>query len=154
MWQTRSHAQPQRNPCQQHGWISRQNAQDHLALNFRPHSTQLLSPAASAPSATSAQCLLIYWKHGLATTNPSRTVWRNATGQWHLPPANNHGHASVSTRPRNDDECWTVLTGRRKYANDANGPTANGGTHVDEPLCPQPAAQPDAGVFLMGGGRK
>jgi hypothetical protein len=121
-------------------------------LHFWPHSTQSLPPAAKAPSATSAQCLLPSWRHGLATTNPSRTVWQNATGQWHKPPANNHGHAGVSSWPRNDDECWTVPSGRRNYANDADGPTANGGTHVDEPLCPQPAAQSNAGVFLMSRG--
>jgi hypothetical protein len=63
-----------------------------------------------------------------------------------------HGHVGVSIRPRNDDECWTVPAGRQKYANDADGPTANGSTHVDEPLCPQPVAQPDAGVFLMSKG--
>ncbi len=148
MWQTRSHAQPQCN----HGRISCRNAQDHLALNFQLHSTQLLPPAATAPSAMSTQCLLPSWRHSLATTNPSRTVWRNATGK-HLLPAINHGHAGVSTRPRNDDECQTVPVGCRKYADDADGPTANGGTHVDEPLCPQLAAQPNSGVFLtsMGG---
>jgi hypothetical protein len=81
----------------------RRNAQDHLALDFRLHSTQLSPPAATAPSATSAQCLLPSWRHGLATTDPSRTVWQNSIGK-HLPPANNHGHAGVSTRPRNDDE--------------------------------------------------
>ncbi len=151
MWQTRSHAQPQRNPHQHHGWISCWNAQDHLALDFRPHSTQSLPPAATAPSAMSAQCLLPSWRHSLATTNPSRIVWQNATGR-HLPPANDHGHAGVSTRPRNDDECRTVPAGRQKYANDADGLTADGGNHVDEPLYPQPAAQPDAGVFLTSRG--
>ncbi len=151
MWQTGSHAQPQCNLHQHHGRISCRNAQDHLALDFQLHSTQLLPPAATAPSATSAQSLLPSWRHGLATTDPSRTVWWNATGK-HLPPANNHGHAGVSTRPRNDDECRTVPAGHQKYANDADGPTANGGTHVDEPLCPQPAAQPDAGVFLTSRG--
>ncbi len=152
MWQTRSHAQPQCNPHQHHGRISCQNAQDHLALDFRPHYTQSLPPAATAPSATSTQCLLPSWRHSLATTDPSRTVWRNATGK-HLPPANDHGHAGISTRPRND-ECWTVPTVRRKYVNDADGPTAAGGTRVDEPLCPQPAAQPDAGVVLTSRGGK
>jgi hypothetical protein len=98
-------------------------------------------------------CLLPSWRYGLATTNPSRTVWRNATGQWHLPPATDHGHAGVSTWPRNDDECWTALAGHWNYADDANGPTADSGTHVNEPLCPQPTAQPDSGVFLMGRGR-
>ena len=62
-------------------------------------------------------------------------------------PENDHGHAGVSALPRNDDECWTVPSGCRKYANDADGPTANGGAHVDEPLCPQPADQSDAGYF-------
>ncbi len=88
----------------------------------------------------------------MAATNPAHTVWWNATGK-HLPPANNHGHAGVSTRPRNDDECWTVPAGRRKYAGDADGPTANGGTHVDESLFPQPAAPPDAGVISDKQGR-
>ena len=152
MWQTRSYAQPQCKLHQHHGWICCWNAQDHLALDFRPHSTQSLPPAATVPSAMSAQCLLPSWRHGLATTNPSRIVWQNATGQRHLPPANYHGHAGVSARPRNDDECRTVPSERWKYINDADGPTANGGTYVDEPLCPQPAAQPDAGVFLMGRG--
>ena len=46
----------------------------------------------------------------MATTDPSRTVWRNATGK-QLPPANNHGHAGVLTRPRDDDKCWTVPKG-------------------------------------------
>jgi hypothetical protein len=89
----------------------------------------------------------------LATTNPLCIVWWNATGQWHLPLASDYGHAGVSTRPRNDDERWTALAGHRKYAGDANGPPANGGTRVNEPLCPQPAAQPDAGVFLLSRGR-
>ena len=151
MRQTRSHAQPLHDLHQHHGWISCRNAQDHLALNFRLHSTQSLPPAATAPSAMSVQCLLTSWRHCLATANPSCIVWWNATGK-HLPPAINHGHAGVSTRPRNDDECWTVLTGRRKYANDANGPTANGGTHVDESLCSQPAAQPAAGILLTSRG--
>jgi hypothetical protein len=93
MWQTRSHAQPQRNLCQHHGRISCQNAQNHLALNFRPHSTQSLPPETTSPSSTSAQPLLPSWRHGLATTNPSRTVRWNATDQRHLPPANNHHHA-------------------------------------------------------------
>jgi hypothetical protein len=152
MWQTRSHAQPQWDLRQHHGWISRPNAQDHLALNFRPHSTQSSPPAATAPSATSTQCLLLpSWRHGLATIDPSCTVWQNATGK-HLPPANDHGHAGVSTQPRNDDECLTVPAGRRKYANVADGPTADGRTHVDESLCPQPAAQPDAGKILTSRG--
>ncbi len=152
MWQTRSYAQPQCKPHQHHGRTSRRNAQDHLALDLQPHSTQLLPPAAAAPSATSVQCLLFSWRHGMATTNPSHTIWQNATGQWHLPPANNHGHAGVSDKPRNDDECRTVPSGHRKYANDADGPTANSSTHVDEPLCSQPAAQPDAGIFLTSRG--
>ncbi len=101
---------------------------------------------------TSAQCLLPSWWHGLAKTNPSHTVWRNATGQRHLPPAYVHGHAGVSAGPRNDDECWTVPSRHQKYANYADGPTANRGTHVDEPLCPQPEAQPDAGAFLTSRG--
>ncbi len=147
MRQTRSHAQPQCNPCQHHGQISCRNAQIHLALDFRPHSTQSLPPAATTPSATSTQCLLPSWRHRFATTDPTRTVWRNATGK-HLLPVNAHDHAGVSPRPRNDDECWTVPAGRRKYANNADEPTADGSTDVDEPLCPQPAAQRDAGVFL------
>jgi hypothetical protein len=150
---TRPYAQPKCKPHQHHGRISCHNAQDRLALDFRPHSTQLSPPAAIAPSATSAQRLLPFWRHSLATTNPSCTVWRNATGQQHLPPANNHGHAGVSSQPRNDDECWTVPSGRRKYADHADGPTADGVTHIDEPLCPQPAAQPDVGVFLTDRGR-
>jgi hypothetical protein len=151
VWQTGFHAQPQCSPHQHHGWVSRRNAQDHFALNFRMHSTQLLPPVAIAPSAMSAQCLLPSWRHGLATTGPSRTVWRNATGK-NLPPVNAHGHAGVSPRPRNDDECRTLPAGRWKYADDADGPTADGSTHVDEPLCPQSVAQPDAGVFLMSRG--
>jgi hypothetical protein len=152
MWQTRSHAQPHCDPHKHHGQISCRNAQDHLAPDFRPHSTQSLPPAATVPSAMSAQCLLPSWRHGLATTNPSRTVWRNATGK-HLPPAINHGHAGVSTRPRNDDEYRTVPAGCWKYADDADGPTADGSTHIDEPLCPQQAAQPNAGVFLTSRSR-
>ncbi len=113
MWQTWSYAQPQCKPQQHHGWISCRNAQDHLALGFRPHSTQLLPPAAARPSAMSAQCLLPSWRHGFATTNHSRTVWLNATGQRHLPPANDHCHASVSVHPRNDDECWTIPSGQQ-----------------------------------------
>jgi hypothetical protein len=62
-------------------------------------------------------------------------------------------HAGVSIRPRNDDECRTALAGHRKFSNDANGPAANGGTRVNEPLCPKPASQPNARVFLMGRGR-
>jgi hypothetical protein len=156
MWQTRSYAQPQNKLHQHHGWISRQNAQDHLALCFRLHSTQSPPPAAAAPSATSAHCLLPTWRHGLAATIPSRTVWRNATGQWLLPPADDHGHAGVSARPRNDDECRTVPSGCQKCADDADGPTANGGTHVDEPIIhhapnQQPSHQP--GLLLMSRGR-
>jgi hypothetical protein len=107
------------------------------------------SSNSAVPSATSSQCLIPSWRHGLATTNPSHTVWQNATGQRHLPPANNHGHAGVSAWPRNDNECRTVPSGRQKYAKDADGPTANGngGTHVDELLFPQPATQSDAGYF-------
>jgi hypothetical protein len=152
MQKIRPYAQPKCKPHQHHGRISCQFAQDHLALDFWPHSTQLSPPAATAPSAMSAHCLLSSWRHCLATTDPSRTVWRNATGQQHLPPANNHGHAGISTRPRNDYECWTVLSGCWNYVHDADGPTANGGTHGDEPLCPQPAAQPDARVFLTSRG--
>jgi hypothetical protein len=68
-------------------------------------------------------------------------------------PANDHDHAGVSAQPRNYDEYWIVPSGRWKYANDADGPTADGSTRVDETLCPQPAAQPDAGVFLTSRGR-
>jgi hypothetical protein len=93
------------------GGISRRNAQDHLALNFRPHSTKLLPPAATAPSAMSAQCLLSSWRHDLATTNLTCTVWWNATGK-HLLPANAHDQAVVSPQPRYDDECQTVPAGR------------------------------------------
>jgi hypothetical protein len=39
-----------------------------------------------------------------------------------------------------------------KRAVDADGPTANGGTHDDELLCPQPAAQPAARVLLTSRG--
>jgi hypothetical protein len=137
---------------QHHGWISCWNAKDHLALNFQPHSTQLPPPAAAAPSAMFAQCLLPSWRHSWATTNPSRTVWWKATSQPHLLPSNNHGYAGISAQQRNDDECRAVPSGCRKYANDADGPTANGGTHVDESLCPQPAAQPDVLVFLTSRG--
>ncbi len=87
----------------------------------------------------------------MAASNPTHTIWWNATGK-HLPPANAHDHAGVSPRPRNDDECQTIPAGCQKYADDADGPTANNDTHVDEPLCPQPAAQPDAGVFLTSRG--
>jgi hypothetical protein len=109
-------------------------------------------PVVAALSAMSAHCLLPTWRHALAATNPSRAVWRNATGQRHLSPADDHGHAGVSARPRNDDECWTVPSERQKCANDADGPTADRGTHVDKPLCSQPAAQPAAGVLLTSRG--
>jgi hypothetical protein len=124
------------------------NAHDHLAIGFRLHSTQLLPPAAAALSATFAHCLLPTWRHSLAATNHSRTVWQNATGQRHLPPADNHGNAGVSAQTRNDDEYWTVPSECWKCVDDADGPSANSGAHVDEPLCPQPAAQQAAGVFL------
>jgi hypothetical protein len=81
MWQTRSYAQPQYEPHQHHWRISHQNAQDHLTVGFWLHSTQLSPPAAAAYSAMSTQFLLPTWRHGLATTNPSHSVWRNATGQ-------------------------------------------------------------------------
>jgi hypothetical protein len=123
----------------------------------RLHKTILpLLPAAlhpiNAPSSSSTlsniyQCLLPSWRHSLAKTKPSCTVWRNATGQWHLPPANDHGHAGVSARPKNDDECQTVPTGHRKYADDADGPKAGGSTHVNEPLCPQSALLKHWGIL-------
>jgi hypothetical protein len=93
--------------------------------------------------------------------SPGGTAWQQPTppaqyggmpqANGHLSPANNHGHAGVSTRPRNDDECRTVPSLCWKYTNDADGPTADNGTHVDEPLCPEPA-QTDAGVFLTSRG--
>ncbi len=119
---------------------------------MQPHSTQLLPPVAAAPAAMSTHCLIPPWKHGLGATNPSHAVWRNATSQRHLPPANNHVHAGLSARPRNDDECWAVPAKRRKRANDADRPTGNGSAHYNELLCPQPAAQPAAGVLLMSRG--
>ncbi len=113
----------------------------------------IVTPSSSSALSNIPQCLLPSWRHGLATTKPSRTVWRKATCQWHLPPANNHDHADVSARPRNDDECRTVSSECQKCANDADGPIADCSTHVDEPLCPQLAAQPAARMFLTSRGR-
>jgi hypothetical protein len=87
VWQIRTYAQPKCEPHQHQGWIGCRNAQDHVALGLRPHSAQLLPPAAAATAATSAHCLIPTWRRSLAATNPSRAVWRNATGQQHLPPA-------------------------------------------------------------------
>jgi hypothetical protein len=44
----------------------------------------------------------------MAATNPSRAVRQNATGQQHLLPADNHGHAGLLAWSRNNDECWAV----------------------------------------------
>jgi hypothetical protein len=147
MWQTRTYAQRQCKPRQHHGRIGHRNAQNHLALGLRPHSTQSLPPAAAAPAAMSAHFLFPTWRHDLVETSPSCTVWQNATGQRHLPPADNHGHAGLSAQTRNDDKCWTVPLKRQKCADDADGPTANSCANVDEPLCPQPAARPAARVL-------
>ncbi len=84
----------------------------------------------------------------MATTNPSCTFGMPQASTYHQ-QTTMAITTGVSTRPRNDDERLTVPAGCQKYADDADGPTANGHTHVDEPLCPQPAAQPDAGVFLF-----
>jgi hypothetical protein len=89
----------------------------HTPPNHRPQQLQLLQ-----------QCI---WRHGLAATNSSCTVWWNATGQHHLLPADNHGHAGLSALPRNDDECQPIPFKCRKRANDADGPTADGSAHVD-----------------------
>jgi hypothetical protein len=86
------------------------------------------------------------------SNQPSRAVWQNANGQQLLPPADNYGHAGLSARPRNDDECQAVPAKHWKRAIDADGPTADGSAHDDELLCPQPAAQPLAGVLLTSRG--
>jgi hypothetical protein len=118
-----------------------QNAQDHLALSVQLHSAQSLPPAAAAPAAMSTHCLLPTWRHGLAALNLSHAVCWNATGQRHLPPADDHGHAGLLARPRNDDECWAVPIKHRQRANGADEPTADGGAHDDELLCP-PTSSP------------
>jgi hypothetical protein len=143
--------------------VIRANIMGGSVPRMHKHKTILLSNSGRTPPNRCTQqqqhpqqrpCNAYYPPGGtIGNNHPFRTVWQNATGQWHLPPASNHGHAGVSTRPRNEDERWTVLAGRQKYAGDANGPPAIGETHVNEPLCPQPAAQPDAGVFLTGRGR-
>jgi hypothetical protein len=87
------------------------------------------------------------------TNAPPAYFWSNPTCRWHLPPADDHGHASYSALSNHDEFCWPAVPSKRRGRSNNAAANPTGNAHDGTLLCSQPAdllcPQPTAsGVFL------
>jgi hypothetical protein len=94
-----------------------------------------LPPAAATPTATPTRCILPHPRY----KSPTCVFWSNPTCRWHLPPADDHGHASYAAWSNHDEFCWPAVPSKRRgHSNDAAADPA-GNAHDGTLLCSQPA---------------
>jgi hypothetical protein len=114
-----------------------------------------LPPAAATPTAMPTRCILPHPRYKC----PTRVFWSNPTCWWHLPPADDHGHAIYAAWSNHDEFCWPAVPSKcRGRSNDAAANSAgnahDGTLPCSQPadlLCPQPTASE---VFLTSRGRQ
>jgi hypothetical protein len=69
------------------------------AWGRKPPPPPPLPPAAAIPTATPTRYILPHPKYKC----PTRVLWSNPTCRWHIPPADNHGHAGYSAWSNRDE---------------------------------------------------